>query len=298
MGPKARRESRREEEEKEEDNKKREAALEGGSHEQQEDAAKEARRTNSRRHQKEAREPTVHEQDEDEDGFVDEDEGDQHIPDGRRASATPGRPRAKASSSKPATVFIHSRPVGRRRESVRQQVFGGGAGGRSRSGSVSDPNHLAPPSPSYAGRRGRPILNASQQGSAVGSMHNSTTSRDVSPASRSRGLRFAEGTAKSSETAPGPSFYKRPATHNPDLAVTRTASVQSNTGAADDPGSREIPKGQQHYNRSGSGSGSGLQMYKSRSIQSGLSAGDRDESDGEGERKGGFLSRLKRRSAA
>ena len=295
MGPKARRESRREEEEKEEDNKKREAALEGASHEQQEEAASEARRTNSRRHEKEARRdstnPTVAEQDEneDDDGFVDVEEPEEHHPTGRRASASQGRPRAKASSSKPSTIFIHSRPVGRRRESVRQQVFGGNQGGRqSRSGSVSDPNLLAPPSPSGVGRRGRPILNASREGSAVNSLRN-TTSRDVSPASRSRGLRFAEGTAESSQTAPGPSFYKRPATHNPDLAITRTASVQSN-GAGEDAASTGPLKGQTYYNNR-PGSGSGLQMYKSRSIQSNGGG----ESEGEGG-KGGFLSRLKRRS--
>jgi len=250
-------------------------------------------------------------QDDDEDAYEDVDEVEQPATASRRGSGShlPATPRShRQNSNKPSTIFIHSRPVGRRRESVRQQVFGGahpgGAevkGGRqSRSGSIADPNHLAPPG---SGRRGRPILNdTSREGSAVGSissaksrsnLSNANTnfaprSRDVSPASRSRGLRFAEGTAESSETAPGPSFYKRPANHNPDLAITRTASVQSNGGGAGE----ETPKGQTYYNNRPSGS-SGLQMYKSRSIQSGLGG---DRSDGEEESgKGGFLSRLKRR---
>ena len=313
MGPAARKEEEEEEEERDEDNEKREIALAGGDHAAQEKGAKDARRIDKRQHTRDGDETAAEireDEREEEQGVVSndreedyEDVQDEPEDTGRRASTASGmagRNRSR-STSKPPTIFIHSRPIGRRRESVRQQVFGAGVTGAAgqpqgragRSGSVTgDSNHLAVPS----GRRGgRPIFNQAGEGGPEGSFSTRSTSRDVSPSTTSRrGLRFAEGTAKSSETAPGPSFYKRPASTNPDLAITRTASVQSNGGGGSGdtgPAAEEaLPKGQTYYNRSASG-GSGLQMSKTKSIQSIGGDGSDDE---ETSKSGGLFGRLKK----
>jgi hypothetical protein len=325
MGPKADRENRDEEQEKEEDDAKRQANMRGGSIRDQDDAKKKAKAADEELNREEDRssddegmqgegaqtrfeepqpEPAGDGAADMEDGYVDEpEEMESSSPTSSTAPAVkkrtdsvdaPNRARGRQNSShaqqksqRPPAIYIHPRPYGRRRESVRHQVFGNK---RQNSGSASpaserrDSDLLAPPSPRYG--RGRPILNQSDN-SSTSTQTTRTGNRDVSP-SKPVGLRFAPGTAQSSETAPGPSYYKRsPSGGNPALAMTRTASVQSNaSAAAGEEESEEKPKGQTFYNR-GSG-GSGLQMYKSTSVQSTGSKSGRDE--------GGFLSRFRGRS--
>lgn len=79
---------------------------------------------------------------------------------------------------------------------------------------------------------GRPILTPA-----------TTIQRSGSPP-RHLSLRFAPDTAESSETAPGPASYKRPAP-NPSLSMYRSSTLQPGSHSK----AEETPKGQQYYNR-------------------------------------------------
>jgi hypothetical protein len=80
-----------------------------------------------------------------------------------------------------------------------------------------------------------------------------TIPRSSSPP-RHLSLRFAPDTAESSETAPGPASYKRPAP-NPSLSMYRSSSLQPGSQSKEE----DAPKGNQYYKR---GNGNpGLSMF-------------------------------------
>lgn len=93
----------------------------------------------------------------------------------------------------------------------------------------------------------RPILNPA------------SNARSNSP-SRHLSLRFAPDTAESSETAPGPASYKRPAP-NPSLSMYRSTSLQPGGQAPEE----EASKGNQYYKRGNANPG--LSMFRAQTVQ-------------------------------
>ncbi|KAJ9101761.1 hypothetical protein QFC21_003100 [Naganishia friedmannii] len=94
---------------------------------------------------------------------------------------------------------------------------------------------------------GRPILTPA-----------TTIQRSGSPP-RHSSLRFAPDTAESSETAPGPASYKRPAP-NPSLSMYRSSTLQPGSHSK----AEETPKGQQYYKRGRNNPS--LAMFKARTV--------------------------------
>ncbi len=165
---------------------------------------------------------------------------------GRRdASASPRR--ASKSSMKPPAIFIHARPTGRRRNSIRRKVLA--PSNKERSQSPFDPegggveeidedeaeeeygrpssSHLAPPA-----MRGRPSgTSTNSSASTLTSTTNLVQTRSGSPTRGVPAIRFADETAPSSDTVPsGLKAYglRSPSGGNSSLAMHRTSSVQSN----------------------------------------------------------------------
>ncbi|KAJ9116967.1 hypothetical protein QFC22_004625 [Naganishia vaughanmartiniae] len=94
---------------------------------------------------------------------------------------------------------------------------------------------------------GRPILTPA-----------TTIQRSGSPP-RHLSLRFAPDTAESSETAPGPASYKRPAP-NPSLSMYRSSTLQPGRHSQ----AEETPKGQQYYKRGHNNPS--LAMFKAKTV--------------------------------
>lgn len=305
MGPEADREEEAEEQEKIADAKAREINMQGGSTAEQKAAQHGAEKAfNSRREKvknvgrkaknkvssEDAGNPGERGDEESESGEGSEDEADfvdepedmslsdagvasndyAHSPDRSTSHSPDRRPgaRRRSSSAKPSVVYIHPRPSGRRRESIRQQVFGKHPTGHGSSAttsimrttspsssrdvtarsSVNSTSGLLHPDSAHQGR-GRPILSPKTSSSNKSNKSSSGTNdsnsnegnsprhraRDVSPSTSTRapGIRFAPDTAESSETAPGPNsgFYanRRNRDPNPSLAMARTSSIQSNS---------------------------------------------------------------------
>lgn len=86
-----------------------------------------------------------------------------------------------------------------------------------------------------------------------------TIPRSSSPP-RHLSLRFAPDTAESSETAPGPASYKRPAP-NPSLSMYRSSSLQPGSQTREE----EAPKGNQYYKRGNANPG--LSMFRAQTVQ-------------------------------
>jgi hypothetical protein len=161
----------------------------------------------------------------------------------QRSDSHPPR-RSSKGSAKPSTIFIHSRPNARRRDSLRRKgVAGTTARDRSKSPRepqpLEDPNEeeevaeesddeahtpdssrLAPP-----GLRGRSSASSDVTGTDV------TPVRSSSPVRPAPAIRFATETAQSSDTVPsGMKAYGRsPSGGNSGLAMYRSSSVQSDT---------------------------------------------------------------------
>jgi hypothetical protein len=177
----------------------------------------------------------------------------------RSASATDlrnasGSPRRGSKSStkppaKPPAIFIHARPTGRRRDSIRRKVLTPSAKDTSRSHPGDEEGDLNESEEDIteeeAGRasaseglpaptavRGRPSgasTNASVSTST--SSTNLLQTRSPSPSRTGPAIRFADETAPSSDTVPsGQKAYgnRSPSGGNSSLAMYRTSSVQSN----------------------------------------------------------------------
>lgn len=331
MGDAARREIENDEREREEDDEKRRVALQGGGKEEQQEAQREHQQRDEEEDRKEYEMQRLSTRDErgldgggddhdDDYEFVDEpeemDPGPSSPPRSSVLNTRAGRSRTNtmdsigagrrprprvAGPTTPRPIYIHPRPLGRRRQSMRQQVLSKSNAASSRLSSTAG-SSLTP----------SPGLPASSSLPAGSSENSFLTGSMSSNPHRSSGLRFAPGTAVSSDTAPGPSAYKRPASSHHGLEMTRTASISSNHSRSgnhsDDEASASTPKGFLFYSRK-PGGGSGLGLSKTTSMRSIGSNHDTrsekdlrvaDDSDGEddGEREDGkgrrFLARFKR----
>ncbi|KAJ9113826.1 hypothetical protein QFC19_000019 [Naganishia cerealis] len=110
-----------------------------------------------------------------------------------------------------------------------------------------------------------------------------TIQRSGSPP-RNLSLRFAPDTAQSSETAPGPSSYKRPAP-NPSLSMYRSSTLQPGSQSQ----AEETPKGNQYYKRGHNNPS--LAMFRAKTVND-------TDSLNEGEERQGVSFRLPNKKAA
>lgn len=112
---------------------------------------------------------------------------------------------------------------------------------------------------------GRAAGNAGDDGAAPAAeasrpIFNPVTNLRSNSPSRHLSLRFAPDTAESSETAPGPASYKRPAP-NPSLSMYRSTSLQPDSQEREE----EAPKGNQYYKRGNANPG--LSMFRAQTVQ-------------------------------
>jgi hypothetical protein len=246
MGPEAYREEDREEQERELDNQKRERVLNDGEdeHKVQRENTKELKKQRSRRDSGGPMPTALSRSDSDEsEGPVDrEDEAVPHNTYGNPLRKTNTRGTSNDEyelgrvSSRVSAVFGGAKKKGRQL-SISKRFSLGGLGKQASEEEIrprdmeegraaGNAEGLAPPNDA-----GRPILSPA------------TTQRSSSPP-RNLSLRFAPDTAQSSETAPGPASYKRPAP-NPSLSMYRSSTLQPGKPSQKE----ETPKGNQYYRR-------------------------------------------------
>lgn len=263
MGPEAYREEDREEQERELDNQKRERVLNNGEdeHQVQRENTQELKKQRSRRDSGGPMPTALGRSDSDEsEGPVDrEDDAVPHDTYGHplRKTNTRGTTHDEYElgrvSSRVSAVFGGAKKKGRQL-SISKRFSLGGLGKQASEEEVrprdieegrvagNGDDGLAPPNDV-----GRPILSPA------------TTQRSSSPP-RNLSLRFAPDTAQSSETAPGPASYKRPAP-NPSLSMYRSSTLQPGQKSQEE----ETPKGNQYYKRGPANSS--LAMFRAQTVQ-------------------------------
>ncbi len=187
-------------------------------------------------------------------------------------SAAPSARRASVGNTRAPAVFIHARPSGRRRDSIRRKILTNSHANTERDRSRSpaagqtvteedteeidedagDGETVSAPEVAHLSRsssrkmdqqtsRGRPVL--SPAGSTISSRSNASNQYPPRPASPTRptAIRFATETAPSSDTVPsGMKAYgtRSPSGGNAGLAMYRSSSVQSTDSQKSDKSKR------------------------------------------------------------